>query len=182
MNSTKIGSYRWTICALLFFATTINYIDRQVIGFLKPVLEKEFNWTETQYGTIVMAFSAMYALGLLMFGRLVDVIGTKRGYSLSIIIWSLAAMAHALAKSTLGFGIARASLGLGESGNFPVAIKAVAEWFPKKERAFATGIFNAGTNIGAIVVPAIIPWLAGTYGWQAAFIWTGVIGFIWLFF
>lgn len=182
MNSTKIGSYRWTICALLFFATTINYIDRQVIGFLKPVLEKEFNWTETQYGTIVMAFSAMYALGLLMFGRLVDVIGTKRGYSLSIVIWSLAAMAHALAKSTLGFGIARASLGLGESGNFPVAIKAVAEWFPKKERAFATGIFNAGTNIGAIVVPAIIPWLAGTYGWQAAFIWTGVIGFIWLFF
>lgn len=182
MNSTKIGKYRWVICALLFFATTINYIDRQVIGLLKPVLEKEFGWTETQYGEIVMAFSGMYALGLLLFGRFVDVVGTKLGYTISIIIWSIAAMAHALAKSTLGFGIARATLGIGESGNFPVAIKSVAEWFPKKERAFATGIFNSGANIGAVVAPAVVPWLAGTYGWQEAFIWTGVIGFIWLVF
>ncbi|MGE7774117.1 MFS transporter [Chitinophaga sp. NPDC101104] len=182
MNSTVIGRYRWRICALLFFATTINYIDRQVIGILKPVLEKEFNWTESQYGEIVMVFSACYAFGLLIFGRFVDKVGTKVGYSVSIIIWSIAAMAHALAKSTFGFGAARAVLGLGEAGNFPVAIKSVAEWFPKKERAFATGIFNSGANIGAVLAPAVVPWLANAYGWQEAFIWTGVVGFIWLIF
>lgn len=182
MNSTSVGRYRWAICALLFFATTINYLDRQVIGLLKPLLEKEFSWTEKEYGQIVMAFSACYAAGLLIFGRIVDKIGTKTGYSISIIIWSIAAMAHALAKTTLGFGAARAFLGLGESGNFPAAIKAVAEWFPKKERALATGIFNSGANIGAVAAPAVVPWLAATYGWQEAFIWTGVIGFIWLIF
>lgn len=182
MSSTTIGKYRWGICALLFFATTINYLDRQVLGLLKPMLEKEFSWTESDYGNIVMAFSATYALGLLFFGRIVDAIGTKMGYTVSIIVWSIAAMAHALAKTTFGFGIARAFLGLGEAGNFPVAIKSVAEWFPKKERALATGIFNSGANIGAVVAPAVVPWLAGTYGWQEAFIWTGVVGFIWLIF
>lgn len=182
MDSTTIGKYRWRICALLFFATTINYIDRQVIGLLKPILEQDFHWTETDYSHIVMAFSASYAAGLLFFGRLVDKIGTKMGYTLSIIVWSIAAMVHALAKTTLGFGLARVLLGLGESGNFPVAIKSVAEWFPKKERALATGIFNSGANIGAVVAPVVVPWLAGTYGWQHAFIWTGVIGFVWLIF
>jgi len=182
MDTTTIGRYRWRICALLFFATTINYIDRQVIGLLKPMLEKDFNWTEVDYGHIVTAFSASYAIGLLLFGRLVDKIGTKMGYILSIIVWSVAAMAHALAKSTIGFGMARVLLGVGESGNFPVAIKSVAEWFPKKERALATGIFNSGANIGAVVAPIVVPWLAGTYGWQQAFIWTGVLGFIWLIF
>lgn len=182
MDSTKIGKYRWRICALLFFATTINYIDRQVIGLLKPLLEKDFGWSESQYGNIVMAFAASYAVGLLFFGRLVDKIGTKMGYTLSIIVWSIAAMAHALAKTTFGFAMARVVLGLGESGNFPVAIKSVAEWFPKKERALATGIFNSGANIGAVVAPVAVPWLAGNYGWQHAFIWTGVIGFVWLIF
>ena len=182
MDSTSIGRYRWRVCALLFFATTINYIDRQVIGLLKPILEQDFHWTESDFGNIVTAFSASYALGLLLFGRLVDKIGTKLGYTLSIIVWSFAAMAHALAKSTLGFGAARVFLGLGESGNFPVAIKTVAEWFPKKERALATGIFNSGANIGAVVAPVVVPWLAGSYGWQHAFFWTGVIGFVWLVF
>jgi MFS transporter, ACS family, hexuronate transporter len=182
MDSTTIGRYRWRVCALLFFATTINYIDRQVIGLLKPMLEKDFNWTELDYSHIVTAFSASYALGLLLFGRLVDKIGTKMGYILSIIVWSVAAMVHALAKTTFGFGFARVLLGLGESGNFPVAIKSVAEWFPKKERALATGIFNSGANIGAVVAPIVVPWLAGNYGWQHAFIWTGVLGFVWLIF
>jgi ACS family hexuronate transporter-like MFS transporter len=182
MDSTTIGKYRWRICALLFFATTINYIDRQVIGLLKPMLSEEFHWTEKDFGGMMSAFAAAYAVGLLLFGRLVDRIGTKMGYTLSIIVWSFAAMAHALAKSTMGFGIARVFLGLGESGNFPVAIKSVAEWFPKKERALATGIFNSGANIGAVIAPIVVPWLAGNYGWQQAFIWTGLIGFVWLIF
>ncbi|MBK7870302.1 MAG: MFS transporter [Saprospiraceae bacterium] len=177
-----IGKYRWTVVALLFFATTINYLDRQVIGLLKPTLETQFNWTEIDYSNIVMAFTAAYALGLLVFGRFIDVIGTKMGYIISIIVWSIAAMAHAVAKSTFGFGVARAALGLGESGNFPAAIKAVAEWFPKKERALATGIFNSGANIGAVVAPIMVPWILGAYGWQEAFIITGAIGFIWLIF
>ncbi|SFO96130.1 MFS transporter, ACS family, hexuronate transporter [Chitinophaga sp. YR627] len=182
MDSTKIGKYRWSICALLFFATTINYIDRQVIGLLKPILSDQFEWTEKDFGGMMSAFSAAYAVGLLVFGRLVDKIGTKMGYILSIVVWSFAAMGHALAKTTMGFGIARVLLGLGESGNFPVAIKTVAEWFPKKERALATGIFNSGANIGAVIAPIVVPWLAGTYGWQHAFIWTGIIGFAWLVF
>ncbi|UPK69168.1 MFS transporter [Chitinophaga filiformis] len=184
MDSTTIGKYRWRICALLFFATTINYIDRQVIGLLKPILmaPDQFNWTEKDFGGMMSAFAAAYAVGLLVFGRLVDRIGTKMGYILSIVVWSIAAMGHALAKTTFGFGLARVFLGLGESGNFPVAIKTVAEWFPKKERALATGIFNSGANIGAVIAPIVVPWLAGTYGWQHAFIWTGLIGFIWLIF
>ncbi|MFI5155666.1 MAG: MFS transporter [Chitinophagales bacterium] len=180
MQKLAIGKFRWTIASLLFFATTINYIDRQAIGLLKPVLEKEFKWTELDYGYIVMAFQASYAMGLLLFGRWIDRVGAKIGYTVSVIAWSAAAMAHALAKSAFGFGAARAALGLGESGNFPASIRAVAEWFPKKERAFATGFFNAGTNIGAVVAPIIVPWLLGAYGWQEVFIFTGALGLIWL--
>lgn len=176
------SNFRWTVVALLFFATTINYLDRQVLGLLKPTLEVEFAWTETDYSHIVMAFSAAYAIGLLGFGRIVDRIGTKIGYTVSIIFWSIAAIFHAAAKGTFGFGVARAALGLGEAGNFPVAIKAIAEWFPKKERALATGIFNSGANIGAVVAPIMVPWILGTYGWQEAFIITGAVGFIWLAF
>ena len=183
LNTAKpVGRYRWVVVALLFFATTINYLDRQVIGLLKPTLEKEFNWTETDYSNIVIAFAASYALGLLVFGRLIDRIGTKLGYTISLIIWSIAAMLHAVAKSTFGFGVMRSLLGLGESGNFPAAIKSVAEWFPKKERALATGIFNSGANIGAVASPVLVPWILGAYGWQEAFLLTGAIGFIWLVF
>ncbi|ADB37294.1 MFS transporter [Spirosoma linguale] len=177
-----LGNYRWTIVALLFFATTINYLDRQVVGLLKPTLEKEFNWSELDYSRIVQVFSAAYAIGLLVFGRFIDRIGTKTGYSIAIIFWSIAAMAHALATSTMGFIFARIGLGLGEAGNFPAAIKTVAEWFPKKERALATGIFNSGANIGAVVAPILVPWILGIYGWQMAFIVTGAVGFIWLVF
>ncbi|GAB3805292.1 MFS transporter [Spirosoma humi] len=175
-----VGNYRWTIVALLFFATTINYLDRQVVGLLKPTLEKEFTWSELDYSRIVQVFSAAYAIGLLIFGRFIDRIGTKMGYSIAIVFWSLAAMGHALATSTLGFIFARIGLGLGEAGNFPAAIKTVAEWFPKKERALATGIFNSGANIGAVVAPILVPWILGVYGWQMAFIVTGAVGFVWL--
>lgn len=179
-EKVKIGSYRWTICALVFAATTINYLDRQVVGILKPVLEQQFSWTESDYGAIVTAFTASYALGMVVFGRIIDKIGTKMGYSLSIVVWSLAAMAHAAARSTFGFGIARAALGIGESGNFPAAIKTVAEWFPKKERALATGLFNCGANVGAIAAPLLVPWIVALYGWEEAFILTGAVGFVWL--
>ncbi|MDB5264370.1 MAG: major facilitator superfamily 1 [Adhaeribacter sp.] len=181
-ENAKIGNYRWVICALLFFATTINYIDRQVIGLLKPTLEKEFNWTEVDYGNIVMIFAACYALGYVIFGNFIDKIGTKMGYSISVVVWSIAAMLHAIVKSTFGFGVVRGLLGLAEAGNFPAAVKAVAEWFPKKERALATGIFNSGTSIGAVVAPILVPWLLGAYGWQEAFLLTGAVGFIWLIF
>jgi ACS family hexuronate transporter-like MFS transporter len=182
MTDPKKTNYRWVVVILLFFATTINYLDRQVIGLLKPTLEKEFNWTETDYSHIVMAFSAAYALGLLLFGGFIDKIGTKLGYTISLIVWSIAAMLHAVVRSTLGFGVVRAALGLGESGNFPAAIKVVAEWFPKRERALATGIFNSGANIGAVVAPVMVPWILGIYGWQMAFLITGAIGFVWLLF
>lgn len=182
MSDTKKTSYRWVVVTLLFFATTINYLDRQVIGFLKPTLEKEFSWTEEDYSHIVMAFQTAYAVGLLAFGGFIDKLGTKLGYTVSLILWSLAAMLHAIVKSTLGFGVVRAALGLGESGNFPAAIKVVAEWFPKKERALATGIFNSGANIGAVAAPVMVPWILGIYGWQMAFIITGAIGFVWLIF
>jgi ACS family hexuronate transporter-like MFS transporter len=182
MSDTKKTNYRWVVVILLFFATTINYLDRQVIGFLKPTLEKEFHWTEEDYGYIVMAFQAAYAVGLLAFGGFIDKLGTKLGYTISLIVWSLAAMLHAIVKTTLGFGAVRAALGLGESGNFPAAIKVVAEWFPKKERALATGIFNSGANIGAVVAPVMVPWILGVYGWQMAFLITGAIGFVWLIF
>ncbi|HVY74112.1 MAG TPA: MFS transporter [Puia sp.] len=176
------GKYRWVVVALLFFATTINYLDRQVIGLLKDNLAKDFNWTEKDYSNIVMAFTAAYALSLLLFGRIVDRIGTKLGYTVSIIIWSVAAMLHALATGTFSFAVARTALGLGEGGNFPVAIKSVAEWFPRKERAFATGIFNSGTNIAAFIGPPVIAWIFTSYGWKEAFLWTGALGFFWLIF
>lgn len=181
-GATRVGRYRWVVCALLFFATTINYVDRQVMGILAKDLQVVFGWSEVDYGNIVAAFNAAYALGLLLAGRMMDRFGTKIGYSVALIFWSLAAMSTALARSAFGFGIARAALGLGEAGNFPAAIKTLAEWFPKRERAFATGIFNSGTNIGAIVAPLTVPWIAINYGWQWAFILTGAIGFLWLLF
>lgn len=176
----KIGNYRWAIIALLFFATTINYIDRQIIGILKPTLARELHWDEIDYSNIVLAFQFAYAIGLLLVGRMMDWLGTKKGFSIAIIFWSIAAMAHSFARSVTGFAAARFALGLGEAGNFPAAIKTVAEWFPKKERALATGIFNAGSNVGAVVAPIIVPWITITYGWQEAFIVTGAIGFLWL--
>lgn len=181
-GTVERGYYRWTICALLFFATTINYIDRQILGILAPDLQRIIGWNAIEYGYIVTAFQAAYGFGLLVFGWFVDRFGTKTGYAVSIVGWSIAAIAHALARTPFGFGLARGGLGLSESGNFPAAIKAVAEWFPKKERALATGIFNSGANIGAVAAPAVVPWITVTYGWQAAFIATGAIGFIWLVF
>jgi MFS transporter, ACS family, hexuronate transporter len=180
----KIGRYRWTICSLVFFATTINYLDRQVISLLKSSLEVQFKWSEKDYANIVIAFQLSYAIGMLGVGRLIDRLGTKMGYALSLIVWSIAAVGHAFVKGTGGFMVARSILGISEAGNFPAAIKTIAEWFPKKERAFATGIFNSGTNIGAIVAPLTVPWIAAqpSLGWQGAFLITGGIGFLWLIF
>ena len=178
----KMGSYRWIICALLFFATTINYIDRQVIGILAPTLGKEIGWNERQYGNIVTCFQIAYAIGLLLSGPLIDRLGTRLGYALALVAWSVAAMGHGLVRSVMGFGLMRFALGLGEAGNFPAAIKTVAEWFPRKERAFATGIFNAGSNVGAIVAPLTVPWIALHWGWPWAFYLTGAVGLLWLVF
>ena len=178
----RIGRFRWVICGLLFFATTVNYVDRQVLGILSKDLKAGIGWTEVDYGNIVAAFNAAYAFGLLLAGRLMDRIGTRAGYALAIVWWSLAAMGHALARTPFGFGVARAALGAGEAGNFPAAIKTVAEWFPKKERALATGLFNAGSNVGAIVAPLTVPWIAMHLGWRWAFILTGALGFLWLVF
>jgi MFS transporter, ACS family, hexuronate transporter len=179
---SKIGNYRWGICALLFFATTVNYVDRSVLGVLAPTLRTSIGWTDQQYGYISAAFTLAYAIGFLFAGWLIDKIGTRIGYSLYLVIWSIFAAAHALARSAFGFGLARFGLGIGESGNFPAAIKTVAEWFPRKERALATGIFNAGTNVGAVVAPLVVPWLALNWGWQSAFIITGIAGLVWIFF
>ncbi len=178
----KIGKYRWTICALVFFATTVNYLDRQVLSLLKDRLELEFNWTDSDYANIVSVFQFVYAISMLFAGRIIDWLGTKKGYAWALIVWSIGAIVHALAKGTGGFMVARGILGFGESGNFPAAIKTVAEWFPKKERALATGIFNSGANVGAILAPLTVPWIAGHLGWQAAFIIIGAIGFLWLIF
>ena len=179
-----IGRYRWVICALLFFATTINYIDRQVLGILTTdeTFRNTIGWNDAQYGFINTVFQAAYAISLLVVGRVMDWLGTRKGFSLAIIIWSLAAMGHSLARSAFGFGVARFALGLGEGGNFPAAIKTVAEWFPKKERALATGVFNAGSNLGPIIVPLTVPWIVAHYGWQGAFVATGALGFVWLLF
>ena len=199
------GRYRWVICALLFVATTINYIDRQVIGLLKPDLQREFSWTERDYAAIVFSFQLAYAIGLLLSGRIMDKLGTRKGFTLAILLWSVAAVAHAFANhfpglsipsinldentgislvslggAAAGFALARFLLGLGEAGNFPASIKTVAEWFPRKERAFATGIFNSGTNIGALITPLIVPVFVDWWGWQGAFIATGMLGFFWL--
>jgi MFS transporter, ACS family, hexuronate transporter len=177
---TFLPHLRWYICGLLFFATTVNYIDRQVLGLLKPVLEKDLGWRESDYGWIVFAFQFAYALMMPFAGRLIDRLGTRIGYLLAVIVWSFAAMAHSLARNALQFGLARFALGFGESANFPAAIKTVADWFPQRERALATGIFNSGANIGAVVAPLVVPYLAVHYGWQSAFIFTGAVGFIWV--
>ena len=197
-----IGKYRWTICTLLFFATTVNYLDRQVLSLLKPRLEEIFQWSNSDYANIASMFQFTYAISMLFAGRLIDKLGTKKGYSLAIIIWSLGAVIHAFAipigegiaavigwvgvitvpVSILGFMFSRAVLGFGESGNFPAAIKATAEYFPKKERSFATGIFNSGSNVGAILAPLTVPWIYKHWGWEAAFIIIGGIGLLWLIF
>lgn len=179
----QVGKYRWRICALVFFATTINYLDRQVISLLKDdYLQPMFNWSETDYANIVVAFQLAYAVGMLGAGWFIDKIGTKIGYAIALTVWSLAAVLHALARSTAGFAAARALLGISEAGNFPAAIKTTAEWFPKRERAFATGIFNSGTNLGAIIAPLTVPLIGKLWGWEWAFIITGVLGFVWLIF
>ncbi len=171
---------RWRICALLFAATTLNYIDRQVLAVLAPQLERVFGWTDVDYGYIVASFQAAYAFGLLASGPLIDRLGTRIGYALAICVWSLSAMSHALARSVLGFALARFFLGLGEAGNFPAAVKSVAEWFPSRERSLATGIFNAGSNVGAILAPLAAPAVAALWGLRAAFLFTGVLSALWV--
>jgi len=180
--STHVGSYRWRICALLFFATTINYVDRQVLGILAPELQKDFGWSDSQYGLIVTSFQVAYAIGFLFMGSLMDKIGSRMGYLISITFWSVATMLHAVVKTATGFGVVRFALGLGESGNFPAAVKASTEWFPKRERSFANGIFVSGASVGAIITPLMVPFIAINYGWQWTFIVTGLLGFIWLIF
>jgi len=177
---SPVGKYRWVICALLFVATTINYMDRAVLGILAPTLQKTIGWSEVQYGYIVMAFMTAYALGIVFVGRFIDRVGTRKGYAAAVGLWSLSAMSHALVTSALGFGFVRFMLGLGESGNFPAGIKSVAEWFPKKERALATGIFNSGSNLGATVAPLVVPFIAANLGWRWAFVFTGFFSAVWL--
>lgn len=199
-EQTVVGRYRWTICALLFFATTINYLDRQVLSLLAPMLSKEFGWSNTDYANITATFQFVYAISMLFAGRVIDRMGTKRAYVLAIVVWSLGAIGHAYAISIgkaangilttlglaavpisiIGFMVGRAVLAIGEAGNFPAAIKATAEYFPKKERSFATGIFNSGANVGAILAPLTVPVIAAYWGWQAAFISIGAIGFVWM--
>ena len=178
--ATIVGRYRWRICTLLFFVTTLIYLERQVLGVLAPELERVIGWDEIQYGNIVMAFQMAYALGMLLSGRFLDVVGPRIGYALAIAVWTLATSGQSLARSVLAFAIARFVLGLAEAPNFPAAIKTVAEWFPNKERALATGIFNSGANIGAIVAPATAPWVAAHFGWQWAFVFLGVLSAIWI--
>ncbi|MGB7267392.1 MAG: MFS transporter [Terracidiphilus sp.] len=175
-----IGNIRWTVCAMLFAATSINYIDRQVLGILAPVLQHTIGWTDLQYSYIVSGFQFAYALGLILAGLMVDKLGTRIGYAIIMGVWSLSAMSHALASTVIEFATARFFLGLGESGNFPAAVKATAEWFPQRERALATGIFNAGTSVGPILAPALVPWVALRFGWQAAFLMTGLFSMIWI--
>ena len=174
------GNYRYTILGLLFLATTINYIDRQIIGLLKPTLEKEFVWTEQDYANIVFWFQVMYAVGYLLAGRFVDKVGARIGYGISVLLWSIAAMLHALMRSTTGFAIVRGGLGFWEGGNFPSAVKAIAEWFPVKERSIASGIMISGTTVGPILAPGIVIWLAESFSWQISFVVTGALGFVWL--
>ncbi|HEX4423964.1 MAG TPA: MFS transporter [Terriglobales bacterium] len=181
-TSPRAGYFRWVICALLLFGTTKNYMDRQVLGVLKTTLQHDLGWNEIDYSNLVFAFQASYAFGMIVVGRLIDRLGTRLGYALAMVFWSLASMGHALGSSFTSFVIARSSLGFGEAGVFPASIKTVAEWFPKKERALATGIFNAGTNAGAIITPLTVPWITVHWGWRWAFLITGALGFIWLIF
>ena len=178
--SIRVGSYRWLICTLLFAAMVINYVDRQMLGVLKPTLSAEFGWTETQYADIIFYFQAAYAVSYLLFGRIIDRVGARWGFGVAFLIWQIGHIAHAGVSSLSHMIAARVLLGVGEGGGFPGGIKAVAEWFPKKERAFATGLFNAGTNIGAIVTPLVVPALVLSFGWQAAFVVTGIAGLLWL--
>ncbi|HEX4022658.1 MAG TPA: MFS transporter [Acidobacteriaceae bacterium] len=178
--SRTAGHVRWVICAMLFFAATKNYMDRQVLGILAAELQTKLHWTEAEYGYIVSAFQAAYAIGMVLAGWFVDRVGTRIGYALMMLVWSLASAAHALVSTALGFGICRFFLGLGEGGNFPAAIKTTAEWFPQKERSFATGIFNAGTNLGVIIAALTVPWIDLHYGWRAVFVFTGALGLVWL--
>ncbi|WP_288244144.1 MFS transporter [uncultured Chryseobacterium sp.] len=180
MQAPKNGNIRWFMLSLVFLATTINYLDRQVMGLLKPVLEKEFIWDEKDYSYIVMAFTTTYAIGYLAMGRFIDRVGTKIGYAVSLVVWILASIGHGFVKSTVGFIIARSTLGISEAGNFPAAIKSVAEWFPKKERALATGIFNSGATVGAILAPLLVPYILGHYGWRETFVWIGALGLLWI--
>ncbi|MEQ1798911.1 MAG: MFS transporter [Lacibacter sp.] len=202
MTMQAIGKYRWTICALLFFATTINYLDRQVLSLLQPRLAELFNWSNSDYANITSVFQFVYAISMLFAGRIIDKMGTKKGYVWAIVVWSIGALIHALAipmgqgiavvlgwvgiiavpVSIAGFMLSRAVLAIGEAGNFPAAIKATAEYFPKKERSFATGIFNSGANVGAVLAPLTVPWIGDHWGWEYAFIIIGAIGFLWLFF
>jgi len=177
----RVGRYRWLICGLLFAATAINYVDRQMIGILKPTLQQDLGWSEIDYANIVFWFQAAYAIGYLGFGRLVDRIGARFGYALAFTLWTIAHMLHGAVRTTFGFGLVRFALGIGESGSFPAGLKAVATWFPARERALATGIFNAGTNVGAILTPLIVPIITIAYGWRAAFVITGAVSFVWLF-
>ncbi|MFL5639675.1 MAG: MFS transporter [Gemmatimonadaceae bacterium] len=182
-DSTELerpSSYRWTICVLLFVATTINYVDRQVLGILAPTLQRDLHWSETDYGDIVSWFSFAYAFGFLVAGRVIDWIGVRRGLATAVVAWSIAAIGHAFARTAAGFSVARAALGVSESAIFPASIKAVAEWFPQRERALAAGIFNAGTNTGAILTPLLVPWITLNWGWRWAFVATGALGMLWL--
>lgn len=181
VSSEVVGRYRWVICTLIFLATTVNYIDRQILALIKEFLDQELGWSNEQYGLVNSAFQGAYALGMFGFGWFIDRYGTKIGYAVSIAMWSLAAVGHSLVGSVSGFFVARASLGISEGGNFPAAIKAVALWFPKRERALATAIFNSGTNVGAIIAPALVPPIAIAFGWRAAFVAAGLVGFLWLF-
>ncbi|MCD9615280.1 MFS transporter [Chryseobacterium gleum] len=180
MQAPQNRNIRWWMLSLVFLATTINYLDRQVMGLLKPVLEKEFSWDEKDYSYIVMAFTTTYAIGYMAMGRFIDKVGTKIGYAVSLIVWSLASIGHGFVKNTIGFIIARSTLGISEAGNFPAAIKSVAEWFPKKERALATGIFNSGATVGAILAPLLVPFILGHYGWRQTFVWIGALGMVWI--
>ncbi|MBB4153378.1 ACS family hexuronate transporter-like MFS transporter [Sphingomonas jinjuensis] len=178
--AARVGRYRWVVCALLFAATAINYVDRQMIGVLKPTLKGEFGWTESDFATIIFWFQLAYAVGYIGFGRIVDLVGARMGYTIAIVIWTVSHMAHGLATSITTFAMARVGLGIGEAGNFPAGIKAVTEWFPQRERAYAIGLFNAGANIGAIVTPLLVPFLVLTFNWRVAFYVTGIFGVLWL--
>ena len=177
---SRAGRYRWGIVALLFMATVINYVDRQMIGVLKPTLSKDLGWTETDFANVIFFFQMAYAIGYIGFGRIVDVIGARMGYAVAFVIWQVAHIAHGGAYSVTQFAMARFGLGIGEAGNFPAGIKAVTEWFPAKERAFAIGVFNAGANVGAIITPLAVPLLTVAYGWRMAFVVTGVVSLVWL--